>query len=72
MSVCSRGQTTFFAASSDEIQENMETKRGATLYCMASETSGAGKRMMKAIPEQVRVLGPGQQLTLLPFPIAAC
>jgi len=47
-----RGQTTFFAASSDEIQENMETKRGATLYCMASETSGAGKRMMKAIPEQ--------------------
>jgi len=47
-----RGQTTFFAASTDEIMDATEVRRGATLYVLADAAEGASKRMMKAIPEQ--------------------
>eukprot|EP01052_Picozoa_sp_SAG31_P003027 SAG31_NODE_112_length_24420_cov_19.787550_7_plen_276_part_00 len=47
-----RGQTTFYAASSDEIMSNTETKRGSKLYVIASDSDGAPKRMMKCIREQ--------------------
>jgi len=47
-----RGQTTFYAASSDEILANTVTRRGATLYVVASDADGAAQRMMKCVPEQ--------------------
>eukprot|EP01043_Picozoa_sp_COSAG02_P015286 COSAG02_NODE_648_length_18943_cov_924.526746_6_plen_571_part_00 len=47
-----RGQTTFFAASPSEVHEAKSTRRGCTLYVLADAARTAGKRMMKAIPEQ--------------------
>merc|ERR1719231_1546809 len=47
-----RGQTTFFAASPAEVHEAKSTRRGCTLYVLADAARTAGKRMMKAIPEQ--------------------
>ena len=47
-----RGQTTFFAASQEEVREAKSMRRGCTLYVIADPSKTAGKRMMKAIPEQ--------------------
>merc|ERR1719313_1091269 len=47
-----RGQTTFFAATSAEVRAAKSTRRGSTLYVISDPAATAGKRMMKAIPEQ--------------------
>jgi DnaJ family protein A protein 2 len=47
-----RGQTTFFAASIEEVHEAKSTRRGCTLYALSDPSKTAGKRMMKAVSEQ--------------------
>merc|ERR1712070_1103565 len=47
-----RGQTTFFAASIQEVHEAKSTRRGCTLYTLTDPSKTAGKRMMKAVSEQ--------------------
>merc|ERR1711871_1231055 len=47
-----RGQTTLFAAEPAEVRAAKSTRRGSTLYVISDPAATAGKRMMKAIPEQ--------------------